>query len=439
MNPESHPPGHVPDDDDAAGPGSAASGPAAGEPVPDGTAVIRPGLREGRPGAPQRGRRRFRGWRRSRPFWGGLLLILAGAEILLLPLSSLLIYSAFKVVIYIGIGGVFGVLIGALLIACGLLAWFHPVQRVFYGIAGALLSIASFPATNLGGFFAGMLCGVFGASLVFAWSPVQPQDPGRHRHRGTLAEPGGIDGMPAGPGTGQHAARGRLLALPAVPLVLLGTLAPGCQPVLAPPAAPGQNSCLLRAILSFLCPPPSPAPAGGASPLGTVSPSPSPSPSVTPSPTRLPSPSPPVNPNAGRRASADPALTAAAAPSTLTAGSAQMAGLSYDGVASVPTASGPQQMLKFGMSSLTLSGGIVLTVDDNGHSRVTRNTSVRFSGDVVLYATSLSGDLLGIRLTFTPRHPPPLVLPLMRFTNVVTRQPLTSAGLMQASGLDITG
>ena len=114
---------------------------------------------------------RFRNWRRSRPFWGGLLLALAGLELIGIPLLSILAHGSVKVVIYIGIGGVFGVLIGGLLVACGLLIWFHPVQRVFYSVAGVLLAIASFVATNLGGFFLGMLLGVIGASLSFGWTP----------------------------------------------------------------------------------------------------------------------------------------------------------------------------------------------------------------------------------------------------------------------------
>jgi hypothetical protein len=68
----------------------------------------------------------FRAWRRSRPFWGGLLLLLAGVELVVIPLLSVLARGSVKVVIYIGIGGVFGVLIGGLLMACGLLVWFHP-------------------------------------------------------------------------------------------------------------------------------------------------------------------------------------------------------------------------------------------------------------------------------------------------------------------------
>jgi hypothetical protein len=127
--------------------------------------------------------RAFRAWRRSRPFWGGLLLLLAGLELLVIPLLSVLAHGSVKVVIYIGVGGVFGVLIGGLLVACGLLIWFHPVQRIFYAIAGVLLAVASFVATNLGGFFVGMLLGVTGASLSFGWTPGPGRLAGQHRPR----------------------------------------------------------------------------------------------------------------------------------------------------------------------------------------------------------------------------------------------------------------
>ena len=129
------------------------------------------------------GWRAFRAWRRSRPFWGGLLLLLAGLELVAIPLLSVLAHGSVKVVIYIGIGGVFGVLIGGLLVACGLLIWFHPVQRVFYAIAGVLLAVASFVATNLGGFFFGMLLGVTGASLSFGWTQEPGRPAGQHRPR----------------------------------------------------------------------------------------------------------------------------------------------------------------------------------------------------------------------------------------------------------------
>jgi hypothetical protein len=117
----------------------------------------------------------WRAWRRSRPFWGGLLLVLAGLELLAIPLSGILIHGAVKLVIYIGIGGVFGVLIGILLIAAGIMLWVNPGHRVFYGIAGIALGIVSFPASNLGGFFLGMLLAIIGGSIGFAWTPGQAQ------------------------------------------------------------------------------------------------------------------------------------------------------------------------------------------------------------------------------------------------------------------------
>jgi Family of unknown function (DUF6114) len=113
----------------------------------------------------------WRAWRRRRPFWGALLLLLAGLELVTLPLSGVLIHGGLKLVIYIGIGGVFGVLIGALLIACGVALLVDPVHRSFYGIAGIILGIVSFPASNLGGFFLGMLLAIVGGALGFAWAP----------------------------------------------------------------------------------------------------------------------------------------------------------------------------------------------------------------------------------------------------------------------------
>jgi uncharacterized protein DUF6114 len=119
-------------------------------------------------------RERWRAWRRSRPFWGGLLLILSGLELFAIPLSGDLIHGAIKLVIYIGIAGVFGVLIGALLVVAGIAIWVNQAHKTFYGIAGIVLGIVSFPASNLGGLFVGMLLAIVGGSIAFAWTPIQP-------------------------------------------------------------------------------------------------------------------------------------------------------------------------------------------------------------------------------------------------------------------------
>jgi Family of unknown function (DUF6114) len=151
----------------------------------------------------------WRAWRRSRPFWGGLLLVLSGLELLAIPLSGILIHGAVKLVIYIGIGGVFGVLIGILLVVAGIVLWINPGHRVFYGIAGIALGIVSFPASNLGGFFLGMLLAIIGGSIGFAWTPAEaPPVPASSDGAATLGEPTvGLDIFGAASDEGSGAAQ----------------------------------------------------------------------------------------------------------------------------------------------------------------------------------------------------------------------------------------
>src|SRR5439155_21358789 len=116
--------------------------------------------------------RNFRRWRRARPFWGGLLLILSGAEIFLsgnLSLGSL--------TLKVGQQGFLPYVIPAVLILCGLLTWFTPQQRLFYGIVGAIVAVYSLIGVNLGGFLLGLILGVLGAGFAVAWTPVAPVVP----------------------------------------------------------------------------------------------------------------------------------------------------------------------------------------------------------------------------------------------------------------------
>lgn len=121
--------------------------------------------------------RALRAWRRSRPFWGGLLLVLAGVELLFLPLFDVIMRGALGMVMHMGVGGYAGILLGCMLVGCGLGAWLQPVHRTFYAVLGAVAAVASLPASNMGGFFLAMLLGVVGASLVFGWVP-SATDPG---------------------------------------------------------------------------------------------------------------------------------------------------------------------------------------------------------------------------------------------------------------------
>jgi Family of unknown function (DUF6114) len=354
----------------------------------------------------------WRAWRRSRPFWGGLLMVLGGLELMVIPLSGVLGHGAVKLVIYIGIGGVFGVLIGVLLIACGIVLLLNPAHRTFYGIAGVALGILSFPASNLGGFFLGMLLAIVGGSMAFAWTP--------------LAEAKAAEaGLP------------RRMAIAAMPLLLTGGLlgSPGTSDA---PAAP-QPVCILW-IFCFPSPSPSPTP------------TPSPSASVPGIPgvpgVRLPGPSPSASPTpAPKNAAGTPGLMAATAASVIKAGSAELTDFAYQGTATLPTASGKVQVMKFTATALTLSGGVTATVSQGGATTTTASSALDFSGGVVLYATQLSGCLRPLCVTLTPANVLTGLLKLLgpvtsnvslTLTSVTTDQPLVMAGVLQASGLDIS-
>jgi hypothetical protein len=361
-------------------------------------------------------RESFRRWRRTCPFWGGLLLLLAGIELLLIPLSGILIHGAVRLVVYIGIGGVFSVLLGVLLIACGLLLWLNPAHRTFYAIAGVLLAVLSFIASNFGGFFIGMLLGIIGGSMGFGWTPTTDQPTRR-----PLDPP-------------QHG--GRLMAAAVLPLLLAGTTLVG-QNAAHGTTSQQQQDC----ILWIVC-------------LPSLTPSPGPTPAATqpPGPGSAPQPSTSAGSTSGsqsksKTAAGTPGVKASTATSVIVAGSATLDGMSYQGTAQVPTASGTLTMMRFTMSSLTLTGGVRAAVTQNGQATVTSNSSLDFSGGVVLYATKLSGSLLGIPITLTPGDVVTVLLKLLNsltplvpvtMTNVTTDDFLVASDSLQANDLTIT-
>ncbi|MEI5103564.1 DUF6114 domain-containing protein [Streptomyces sp. PmtG] len=178
-----------------------------------------------KPGAPRPGgwlderlplrdlRRALRRWRRTRPFWGGLLLIMGGAELLIVPLSPL------TVLVSLGLGGIAAIGIGIALMAAGVFLWLLPHAHHYVSVNALILSVLSFAATNLGGFLVGMLLGIVGSAMGFGWTPV-PED-GQEEAR----PPGIRDGQ----GT-------RTLAV-LLPVVLAGAALWGAVPARA---APGE-------------------------------------------------------------------------------------------------------------------------------------------------------------------------------------------------------
>ncbi|GAA3729216.1 DUF6114 domain-containing protein [Streptomyces tremellae] len=123
--------------------------------------------------------RGFRGWRRGRPFWGGLCVLLGGAEILLSERASI------SVVLHAGTESLAGYLLPGVLAVCGLLLLANPDHRVFYSVIAVLCSLGTWVTSNLGGFVVGMLLGLVGSSLAFGWLPDQePRKPRRRRGTG---------------------------------------------------------------------------------------------------------------------------------------------------------------------------------------------------------------------------------------------------------------
>ncbi|MFE3686279.1 DUF6114 domain-containing protein [Streptomyces sp. NPDC059095] len=110
-------------------------------------------------------RRVLRGWRRTRPFWAGLFLLLGGVELLVVPLSPL------TILVSLGLGGIAAIGIGLALVAAGLFLWLLPHTRHYVSINALILSVLSFAATNLGGFLIGMALGITGSAMGFGWTP----------------------------------------------------------------------------------------------------------------------------------------------------------------------------------------------------------------------------------------------------------------------------
>ncbi|MCX5202629.1 DUF6114 domain-containing protein [Streptomyces sp. NBC_00237] len=175
-------------------------------------------------------RRRFRAWRRRRPFWAGFLLVLAGTELLLVPLSPL------PVLVSLGLGGIAAIGIGLALAAAGLFLWCLPHTRHYVSVNALILSVLSFAATNLGGFLLGTLLGIAGSAMGFGWRPLaEPAEGSRTRDDSARADrAGAADGPRTPPRVRDH--RGPRTLAVALPVVLLATVA---APAHRAHAAPG--------------------------------------------------------------------------------------------------------------------------------------------------------------------------------------------------------
>ncbi|RKE22385.1 DUF6114 domain-containing protein [Streptomyces sp. TLI_171] len=111
------------------------------------------------------GRRWFRAFRRTRPFWGGLWLVLGGWTVLKFSLGAI------QLVTVTGFNALAGYLVGGGMMLCGLIPLAAPGQRVTFGLIGTVLAVVSLVVSNLGGFLAGMLLGILGGAMTAGWGP----------------------------------------------------------------------------------------------------------------------------------------------------------------------------------------------------------------------------------------------------------------------------
>ncbi|WP_328528627.1 DUF6114 domain-containing protein [Nocardioides sp. NBC_00368] len=115
----------------------------------------------------------FRAWRRTRPFWGALWLIVAGAWIIY--------WMSFDIGIALTGGWSYsaGYVMGGSLIMFGLVTWLAPHYKSLSGVVAFLIALGAFPTANLGGFVVGSVLGIIGGSMVWSWGEKKPR-PARH-------------------------------------------------------------------------------------------------------------------------------------------------------------------------------------------------------------------------------------------------------------------
>ncbi|MGM1059460.1 DUF6114 domain-containing protein [Saccharothrix sp. Mg75] len=111
---------------------------------------------------------RFTRWRGERPFWAGLLAVLAGVEVLLVPVTG------YRFLLVQGIGGIGSVLVAAGLVGGGVALWRRPARSVAIGVAVIALGFVAYVVANLGGFLVGTALALVAGSLATAWRAGRP-------------------------------------------------------------------------------------------------------------------------------------------------------------------------------------------------------------------------------------------------------------------------
>ena len=108
---------------------------------------------------------RFRLWRRTRPFWGAILIMIAGLLVLWGPVALLPFALLPGSNIWIGL------LVGGVLFIMGLIQLLVPSNALVTGSIAVVLSLVSLLVAS-GGFGIGIFLGMIGGAMGVAWRPV---------------------------------------------------------------------------------------------------------------------------------------------------------------------------------------------------------------------------------------------------------------------------
>ncbi|WP_217185736.1 hypothetical protein [Streptomyces sp. AC495_CC817] len=127
----------------------------------------------------------------------------------------------------------------------------------------------------------------------------------------------------------------------------------------------------------------------------------------------------------------------------LDASSLLLKGADYQGIVKVKTADGSvKEVLKYVVSDGTDIGDLHQRVEDKQagvtyHVQAGKGTTSTIrEGKTVMYTEKISGNLLGlIPVTFDPKHPPPLNIPLIYFTKVKVVQAGQFGGTLTVPGM----
>ena len=146
-------------------------------------------------------------------------------------------------------------------------------------------------------------------------------------------------------------------------------------------------------------------------------------------------------------ASAAPGLVVSNATWTMTVGSATMTNFQYKGNVDLPLAGGGTvTMMEFTVDSMSMSNATTV-ISEAGQTGTENDASFTASG-VTMYATKLSGSLLGVPLTFTPSTASAVLLDVanlvtgvvpLTLTDVTADQTVILAGQAQKTAVGVTG